>query len=70
MEKFYYELHVNYGHGGYSIAIESDKELTEDEAITQAKLESKFEEPWDADLVDYVGEISLVDYDTFFFEKA
>ena len=40
--KFYYQIHVLYSrNNGYSTAIESDRELTDDEAIEQAHKEGK-----------------------------
>lgn len=60
--KFYYDVHVFYSRSnGFSVFIESDKELSDDEAIGLAVAQCKIDSE-DADSVDYVEEI---DEETF-----
>jgi hypothetical protein len=57
MKRFYYDIHVNYGHGGYSICVSAQKELTDDEIINLIP-KNKFEETEDRELIDSIDEIT------------
>lgn len=62
--KFYYDIHVNYGHkdgDGYSIFIICD-EQDDEKAINKAIEEERFEYPDDVYDVDYVCLISKQEY--------
>jgi hypothetical protein len=60
---YYYDVHVNIPKNGYSVAVVSETELSENEAIELAKKENKFEELSDA---DYVDELTAEEYNTSF----
>lgn len=61
-KKKFYEIHVNIPKYGYSVAVESNTDLSHDEIINLAKKLSKFEEPSDEKFIDYVGEINENEY--------
>lgn len=63
---FYYEIHVFFSrHNGYSIAVKSETELTDDEAINLALKEEKFSEAGDHHNVDYVDTLTEEEYKIF-----
>ena len=63
---YYYELHVCIDKkNGYSIAVESESSLNDENVIEQAISEKKFEEISDCNLVDYIGSITEEEYETF-----
>lgn len=63
---YYYELHVSIDKkNGYSIAVESESSLNDENVIEQAISEKKFEELSDCNLVDYIGSITEEEYKTF-----
>jgi hypothetical protein len=51
--KYYYEVHVKFPKGGYSICVSSIENLTEDEVIELVPQEN-FEEEGDNELIDYI----------------
>lgn len=63
---YYYDVHVNIPKNGYSVAVKSEVELTDDEAIELAKNQNKFEEVSDANYVDYVDELTEEEFETHF----
>ena len=62
--KRYYDIHLFYSRrDGYSLpfSTESEKELSEENVI-QLAIDNKFIDTDDADYIDYVNEISEVEY--------
>lgn len=59
---FYYEIHVNIEYDDYSFVLKSNVELDEDERISLAIFEKKFEQEYDEEFIDYNEEISEEEY--------
>ena len=55
--KIYYDVHVNYGNGGYSLCVSSNDEVEDDVIISKISDLDKWEEKWDSTLVDYIDNI-------------
>lgn len=51
---YYYEIYVNYGHGGYSLAVKSETEKTDDEITKHLVDLKKFEEDEDVNNIEYI----------------
>jgi len=54
----YYDVHVDYGSGGYSVCVSSNDELTDDEITSGITLLGKWEEKGDSYNVDSIESIS------------
>ena len=66
MKKKYYEIHVFFTReDGYSFTIESNRELTDDEAIELAVAQDKFTEDGDQHLVDRVSDLDEEEFLSF-----
>lgn len=48
----FYDITVNYGSGSYSFGLKSEKGLSDDEIISLAITQNKFEEKGDSQLID------------------
>jgi len=68
MKKYYYDVHVNYGRGGYSVGIMDTEEWNdfEDYGVDIEKVAPYLEEKGDVYLVDYVEEISEEEFNERF----
>lgn len=64
-KKFYYALYVALGKESYSVAIESNKELSLHEAIEKASNEDKFDDEGDIEYIEDFYPLSEKDYKNF-----
>lgn len=67
---YYYELHVFYSRSeGYSIGLQSETQLSDDDAINLATKRDLFPEQGDGDYVDSVDEMTEKEYKEIFGES-
>ena len=52
----YYEIYVNYGDGGYSLAVKSNRSLTEQEIENKLIELDLLEEKFDINNIEYINE--------------